>query len=361
MARGSTAREGRVARSEVPTRRHNGMPDNTKDRDDFYSDYQFIQGTSPSALKDAAEGKEASNLQQAKMRLIVAIGERMEALAKDPNWKGIDEMNDPTSPFNLKNIKEAITNQSREFCYQFDANGQLVSWAKGEKGRVRSYNLPGMLKGGVDVHNHPSEEGRPFGWTFSGADFVSYNRSGVAVGIVYSREGEYRLEFPESFSKRNPAEIERLATMFDYKFAAIQDGASMVLNKALMDRVNAPLKVLHTAVSKLAGQIMLAETERVAAQFGAKFTFKPNKGYEDWKPLSLDADENTKQSAFKASLASPPPEFKITSGRKPPHLTTFKEPSPVTTRGFKIGKPRDVKPKPKEEPQEPSNNNYYRL
>jgi hypothetical protein len=349
------------------------MPANTADRDEFYYDYQLLKAGNPSALEAALDGKEATGPVQAKFRLIAAIGERMEALAKDPNWKGVDEMNDPKSPFNLKNLKEALTNQSREFSYQFDANGQLVSWSKGEKGRVVSYYLPGMLKGGVDVHNHPSEEERPFGWTFSGADFQSYSRSGVAVGIVHAREGEYRLDFPDSFSQKSREEVERLADDFDYRFNAIQSGAQMLLNGAIRAGVGQKdipsLRAMLTAVSRVAGQAMLAETERVAKQIGAKFTFTPNKGYEGWKPLDVNAGTTTPQSAYMESIKTPPPEHKIVSGlRKPPHLTTFKAPPAVTARGYIIGEPRDVKaprkprtPKPKEEPQESSNNNYFRL
>lgn len=344
------------------------MPASPKDRDDFYSDYQYLQETGSASMQEALEKKEASSPSQGRIRLAVAIGERMEALAKDPNSKGIDEMNDPRSPFNLENLKVALTNQPREFCYQFDANGQLVSWARGTKGRVKTYCLSGMLKGGVDVHNHPSEDVRPFGWTFSGADFISYNRSGVAVGIVHSREGEYRLDFPESFSQRSSAEVERMASNFDYKFNSIQSAASAILFKALTDRVNAPTAVLLTAVSRVVGQIMLAETEKMAADMGAKFTFKPNKGYEGWKPLPFDADENTKQAVFKDSVATPPPEFKIASGRKPPHLTTFNEPPLVTARGFTIGKatnvrqPRKKREPKQEEPTKPTSpNKYYNL
>lgn len=323
-------------------------------------------------MQEASENKEASNPIQAKMRIVVALGERMDALAKDPNWKGIDEMNDPRSPFNLENLKVALTNQPREFCYQFDANGQLVSWAKGTKGRVRTYSLPGMMKGGVDVHNHPSEEGRPFGWTFSGADFVSYNNSGVAVGIVHSREGEYRLDLPEAFSKKSRAEVERLASDFDYRFNAIQSGAQVILNKAILDGVKQKdfisMKSMLTAVSRVAGQLMLAETEKMAATMGIKFTFTPNKGYEGWKPLASDADEKTKQAVFKDSVASPPPEFKIASGRKPPHLTTFKEPPIRIGGGFTIVGATDVRqPRKKREPkqaeptQTTSPNKYYNL
>jgi len=375
MARGSRARDGRVARSEVtPSRKHNGLPASKVDAEEFDLDYQLLKGMNPDGVKAASEGKEATGMAQAKMRLIVAIGERMEALAKDPNWKGNNEMNDPTSPFNLKNLKEALTNQSREFSYQFDANGDLVSWSKGTKGRVQSYYLKGMLKGGVDVHNHPSEKDRPFGWTFSGQDFISYNNSGVAVGIVHSREGEYRLDFPDSFSQRSRAEVERMASDFDYRFNAIQSGAQMLLNKAISEggRDGNPivsLAVLLESVSRVAGQLMLAETQKVAKQIGAKFTFTPNKGYEGWKPLSFSDDNETRERNFKEIVANPSPEHKIVSGlRKPPHLTTFKAPPAVTARGYTIGEPRDVKaprkprtPKPKEEPQESSNNNYFRL
>jgi hypothetical protein len=333
----------------------------------FYKAYLALQSAHPDEVKKVSESKEASNLAQANVRLAVALGERMDALARDPNWKGNDEMNDPTSPFNLKNIKQAITNQVREFSYQYDANGQLVTWAKGERGRVRSYNLPGMLRGGVDVHNHPTEEERPFGWTFSDSDFLSYQKSGVAVGLVYAREGEYRLDLPAEYSKKSRFEVEAEMIGFNSRIKSIQSAAQSVLFNAIRMNPSMSVKGLHEAVSKMAGMVMLAETENTAKNLGVKFTFKPNKGYEDWKPLYANLrDEQKAGEAFKASLA-PSPEHRIDNGRKPPHLVTFVPPPVVTARGFKIGEAKDVKaprkprtPKPKEEPPQTSNN-YYRL
>ena len=367
MARGSTSRDGRVARSEVPTRRHNAMPDDAGMTANFYKAYLALQSTFPDEVKKVSESKEASNLAQANVRLAVALGERMDALARDPNWKGNDEMNDPASPFNLANIKQAITNQAREFSYQYDANGQLVTWAKGERGRVRSYNLPGMLRGGVDVHNHPTEDERPFGWTFSDTDFLSYRNSGVAVGLVYAREGEYRLDFTPEYSQKSRLVVEAEMFGFNTRIQAIQSAAQGVLFNAIRMNPSMNIKSLHEAVSKMAGMVMLAETESTAKSLGAKFTFKPNKGYEDWKPLPVNLrDTKSQGEAFKAAL-SPSPEHKIQSGRKPPHLVSFVPPPVVTARGFTIGEARDVKaprkprtPKPKEEPPQTSSN-YYRL
>jgi hypothetical protein len=352
------------------------MPDDAGITANFYKAYLSLLETYPDEVRKASESKEASSLEQANVRLAVALGERMDALARDPNWKGVDEMNDPASPFNLANLKQGITNQAREFCYQFDANGQLVTWAKGERGRVRTYSLPGMLRGGVDVHNHPTEEGdsdggRPFGWTFSDADFVSYNRSGVAVGLVYSREGEYRLDFTPEYSQKSRISIETEMYDFNSRIRAVQMAASNVLSIAI--RINKGIKVkqLHEAVSKMAGMMMLAETEKTAKNLGAKFTFTPNKGYEDWKPLPVDLRDTKSQSeAFKAAMV-PSPEHKVNNGRKPPHLTTFTAPPVVTARGYTIGEAKDVKAprkprKPREPKAEPTqstqpNNNYYRL
>lgn len=344
------------------------MPDDAGIRDDFYKVYQALRQSQPDALQRHSESGEASDIAQANVRLAVALGERMDALEKDPNWKGVDQMNDPRSPFNLKNLKEALSNQSREFCYQFDANGQLVSWAKGTRGRVKSYNLPGMLRGGVDVHNHPSESERPFGWTFSDADFISYNRSGVAVGIVHSREGEYRLDIPPEFSQKSRIVLEAETSVFKDRFMATQRAAQQVLYEAVRTRPDMNIKSIHETVCKLAGVIMLKDTEDFCQKLGIKFTFTPNKGYEDWKPLGIDIyDGPSTKSAFQ-SLSKASPEHKISSGRKPPHLASFKEPPAVTARGYTIGEPRDVKaprkprtPKVKEEPQESSNNNYFRL
>ena len=344
------------------------MPDDAGITDNFYRVYLALLSSNPDNVKMVSESKEASNLAQANVRLAVALGERMDALAKDPNWKGNDDMNDPTSPFNLANIKQAITNQVREYSYQYDANGQLVAWAKGERGRVRSYNLPGMLRGGVDVHNHPTEEERPFGWTFSDSDFLSYQKSGVAVGLVYAREGEYRLDLPPEYSKKSRFAVE--AEMYDFtaRIKAVQSAANSVLFNAIRMNPSMSSKVLFEAVCKMAGMVMLAETEKVAKNLGVKFSFKPNKGYEDWKSLPVDLrDTNAQGEAFKAAL-SPSPEHKIQNVRKPPHLITFVQPPTVTARGFTIGEAKDVKaprkprtPKTPKEPQEKSNNNYYRL
>jgi hypothetical protein len=353
------------------------MPDDAGITGRFYRAYLSLLSANPDEVKKVSESKEASSIAQANVRLSVALGERMDALAKDPNWKGVDEMNDPASPFNLANLKQALTNQAREFCYQFDANGQLVTWAKGERGRVRTYNLPGMLVGGVDVHNHPSEEGspgksgRPFGWTFSDADFLSYRKSGVAVGLVYSREGEYRMDFPPEYSKRSRYELESSMAVYNARFTAIQQAAQRVLYDAAISRPDLNVKSLYESVNKMAGVMMLGLTEDTCAKLGVKFTFTPNKGYEDWKPTKVDLGDAKAQQGLFGSMTKPSPEFKILNGRKPPHLTTFTAPPVVTARGYTIGEAKDVKAprkprKPREPKTEPTqstqpNNNYYRL
>jgi hypothetical protein len=336
------------------------MPDDADLKSQFYTAYQTLKDRFPEVIKKSSEDKEASDLAQANIRLAVALAERMDALAKDPNWKGVDEMNDPKSPFNLDNLKKALTNQSREFCYQFDANGQLLSWAKGTKGRVKSYNLPGMLRGGVDVHNHPSDYGdeRPFGWTFSDADFLSYNRSGVAVGIVHSREGEYRMDLPPDYAKRSRSDLEAYMSVYTVRFNAIQRAGQAILFDAIKRYPEMNTNNLHESVCKMAGVMMLKLTEDTCNKLGVKFTFKPNPGYEEWQPKKVDLFDTQGQQELFKSLSKPSPDFKIARGRVP-HLESFVAPksAPAETAPKKTRQPRQPKPA---EPT-PTNNNYFRL
>ena len=297
------------------------MPFSEKLSEDYLIKYKQLQRQNPDLIKEYAESKEASTLAQASIRLAVAHGERVEAMAKDPNWKGKDELNDPKSPFNLKNLRESLTKQSREFCYQFDANGELVSWAKGSKGTVHSFSLPGQMKGGTDIHNHPSEADRPYGWTFSDNDFMSYARSGVAVGIVFAREGEYRLDLPESYSKLTPAKLAEELAFYSTKNSAIQYAAQKMLVSVIHAYPNVGLDKLESSVAKVAGKLMLASTEDLCEKIGVKFTFTPNNGYETWKPLRMaGASEN--ETDFKANIATPAPPHTIVNHRIP-HMKAF--------------------------------------
>jgi hypothetical protein len=289
--------------------------------EDYLVKYKQLQRLNPELIKEYTESKEASTKSQASVRLAIAHGERAEALARDPNWKGNDDLNDPKSPFNLKNLRESLTKQSREFCYQFDANGELVSWSKGNKGQVASFSLPGQMKGGTDIHNHPSDAASPYGWTFSDNDFMSYARSGVAVGIVFSREGEYRLDLPESYSKLSTSKLAEELADYSVKNSAIQYAAQKMLVSVIQAYPNVGLDKLESSVAKVAGKLMLASTEDLCAKIGVNFTFTPNKGYETWKPLRMDgAAENDKD--FKENIANPSPLHTIVNHRIP-HMKAF--------------------------------------
>ena len=57
------------------------MPDDAGITDNFYRVYLALLSSNPDNVKMVSESKEASNLAQANVRLAVALGERMDALA----------------------------------------------------------------------------------------------------------------------------------------------------------------------------------------------------------------------------------------------------------------------------------------
>lgn len=252
-----------------------------------------------------------------------------------------DELVDPNSPFNMENVRASIENQDKEFSFIYDKDGRLIGWAKGDEGSVKSGYIPGSLRGGVDIHNHPTKVDRPLGMSYSPADFISYHTAGTAVGIVYAREGEYRVTMPPDFDlKHSKKSVEIAANTLEKTYSMIV----AVMNESIYGKMDKSRNEAFMAGAKM----MNEETKKLCDSFGIKFEFKPNKGFE-W---------------LSGSGGPPPkdlPAFKTVDSRTP-HLDNFK-PNITTARGFKVGEAVSVKPprKPRTKTQEPPPSNYYRI
>jgi hypothetical protein len=287
--------------------------------------------------KQKVDSRNIPNGQKSMLRAFTIYGKLVET------GKNKDELFDPSSPFNLDNVRKAVENQDREFSFIYDKDARLVGWKKGDEGSVESGFIPGSLRGGVDIHNHPVKIDRPLGLSFSPSDFVSYHKSGVALGIVYSREGEYRVTLPPSFEAYDKKALRIFSEALDIQ----QNMITSAMNRAIYDT----MKASRNEAFMVAARMMNAKTKDFCDTLGIKFEFKPNKGYE-W---------------ISSGEAVPPPknlpDFKVVDTARP-HIDNFK-PERTTARGFTIGEAKDLRkpnpPKPKKEPQEPSNNNYFRL
>ena len=346
MARGSNQRNGRLARSEaVRAMTGRSITDENANGDKFETmlDQRFISRLSvrydelSERDKQKVEGRKIPSGQKAMLQAFTIYGKLVET------GKGKDELFDPSSPFNLDNVRKSIENQDKEFSFIYDKDARLVGWKKGDEGSVKSGFIPGSLRGGIDIHNHPVKIDRPLGLSFSAADLISYHKSGVGVGIVYSREGEYRVTIPPSFEKYD----KRLLRIVTETLEIAQNAITSAMNRSIYDTMVASRNEGHM----VAARMMNAKTKELCDTLGIKFEFKPNKGYE-WI-----------SSGEKVPPPKNLPDFKVIDTARP-HIDNFK-PERTTARGFTIGEVKDLRkprtPKPPKEPQEPTNNNYFRL
>jgi hypothetical protein len=355
MARGSTASQGRAARSES-VRNLTGRSiideqatgDRTETRINpqqlarLAGRYANLDETTRARLVDLRGGYSSSEDRNNNISIYADMLEK---------GLGKDELFDPRSPFNLENIKASITNQAREFAFKFDKDGRLISWARGNKGSVRNCYLPGSGLGGVDIHNHPVDDDRPLGLSFSDTDIRGYHQSGVALGIVYTREGEYRVKFPAGFDKKFDFEVSSATRKYDSNLQLIWKAT----DKAIA--MGTPKDRAYMVAARMFND----EADKMAKVLGFEFEFIPAKGYE-W-------------IANKSETPPPaPPAFQTASSLRP-HKDNFKPPAVVTARGFTIVGARDLKaprkprtpkvkpePEPAPQPSQPNNNNnYFRL
>lgn len=345
MARGSTSREGRAARSEA-VRAFTGR--SIADESVQGSRFETMLDTS-SLSRRATRFNEMSEADKQKFakrghfrgqdeaKAIYAYAAMVEAGTNK------DEFTDPRSPYNYDNLKATITDQQREFTYVFDKDGRLVNWARGDEGSASATFMPGSLRGGIDVHNHPVSENRPLGLSFSLPDITTYHTSGVGLGIVFAREGEYRLQCPPEFEKLSKADVLMACTDYKRELNLIW----MASNKAIASGI--PKDKAYMVNARMFNEA----TTKLANQLGIKFQFIPNKGYE-W----ISSGEQTPPPSI--------PEFK-TSKKLWPHEANFKPPVATTARGFRVLEPKPAKRQkkvaapvqPQQEP--PSNNDYFRL
>lgn len=348
MARGSNQRNGRAARSEA-VRAFTGrsITDETTDGSRFET---ILQPSKLTALADVFtlrlnEAEKQKAMERGHFSSTNDRNNGIRAYSKMViDGVGKDEFVDPKSPFNYENLKASLPSESREFSFVYDKDGRLISWNRGQPGAVRTSYLPGSLRGGIDVHNHPVEADRPLGLAFSDADILSYHKSGAGLGIVFSREGEYRVKLPPDFEKLDRYKVEKATTNY-------------TKNQQLIWRaIDASIAsgVPKDKAYMVGARMFNEEAEKLSQVLGLQFEFKPNNGYE-W---ISNGDKTTPPS---------PPAFANTS-RLRPHKDNFVPPPAVTSRGYTIGEPKNVKaprkprtPKPKQEPKEPSNNNYFRL
>ena len=348
MARGSNQRNGRAARSEA-IRAFTGrsITDETTQGTRFE--------TMTDSVRNARRAVRFSELSETDKQKFAERGhftgknssrslDAYAAMVEAGTNK--DEFTDPKSPFNYDNLKQAITNQEREFSYGFDKDGRLVNWARGDKGSASTRYLPGSLRGGVDVHNHPVTEDRPLGLSFSHTDIITYHNSGIGLGLVFSREGEYRVQCPPDFEKRSKGEVAAAVAQYKSNLGLVW----MATHQAIAQGI--PKDKAYMVSARMFNE----EATKMANKLGIKFEFKPNKGYE-W----ISNGEQTPPPSI--------PAFK-TASKLWPHEETFKPPVATTNRGFRIGEVKNVRqprkvatpapaPKPKQEPSSPTN--YFRL
>ena len=350
MARGSNQRNGRAARSEA-IRAFTGrsITDETTDGSRFET---ILQPSKLTSLADVFTLRlnEAEKQKAMERGHFASTNDRNNGIRAYSKMVidgvGKDEFVDPKSPFNYENLKASLPSESREFSFVYDKDGRLISWNRGEPGAVRTSYLPGSLRGGIDLHNHPVEADRPLGLAFSDADILSYHRSGAGLGIVLSREGEYRVKLPPDFERLDRYKVERATNNY-------------TKNQQLIWRaIDASVAggVPKDKAYMVGARMFNEEAEKLSQELGLQFEFKPNKGYE-W---ISNGDKTTPPA---------PPAFANTS-RLRPHKDNFVPPPAVTNRGFRIGEVKNVRqprkvatpapaPKPKQEPSSPTN--YFRL
>lgn len=261
--------------------------------------------------------------------LAAKLKERLDGLVKDPNWKGNNDAMDPKSQYSLDNIKRTVTNEVNEHSYSFDKDGRFLGWASGTPGRVATPTLPGVMDGGIDVHNHPSRADRPLGLPFSDGDFISYSQSKVALGVVFAREGEYRMELPKGgvVINKQLLSVYRTQVQAAFRFAEsefIKQGGGSPEKLA---------RLQHTLIQE--------RCIATCAAMGIKYSFKPNPGFEELAPgAKFVADKG------------PMPAFTMKNTKKGPHtLPREGEPAPRKARTA-TRKPK-ASPEPRQTPATP--------
>jgi hypothetical protein len=346
MARGSNQRNGRAARSEA-VRALTGRSitdENTQgSRFETMIDGQSVarRAVRFSELSEADKQKFADRGHFTGKGITNSLNAYAAMVEAGTNK---DEFTDPKSKYNYENLKAAITNQEREFSYSFDKDGRLINWSRGDGNSATTSYIPGSLRGGIDVHNHPVTESRTLGLSFSQPDINGYHNSGIGLAIVFSREGEYRLQLPPAFEKLSKGEVAAATARYKTNLNLVW----VAMHKSVSEGTPQDKAYMVTA------RMFNEQTTKLANELGLKFQFIPNKGYE-W--ISSGADGQVPSA----------PAFK-TSRKLWPHEETFTPPPATTRRGFTIGKIRNVRqPKkvappvdaPKQEPSKP--NNYYTL
>lgn len=159
----------------------------------------------------------------------------------------------------MHEFENAIRDKKTEFIGIYDKNGKLiVAGTSGNKGSVAiPSNAPGFENAYTMTHNHPYDNGRVIGGSFSGADIQSHLRFNLGeTRAVTNGPNEHTYIFRnKKGSSQSQKQMAKIARNFDRKY-------TREANKSV-DKVTKKLSKKGKSLGNKGGQVYIGTAKRL--------------------------------------------------------------------------------------------------